>query len=295
MVEDYICWKRLKACIRVGKFTPLLPSKLIAIDRTGGVIASISSCYYASVTNHSCGVQKVREIEVLKAARDESNSALLVYANEKAVTYGVGELPSELRVRHIYRNSFQAEANAFQNFVRLDNLSFTAELEKSGASKPMTPKRKADEADSDDVGPEYNGSPAPKRNGEISPTQVPSESSLPPSYLSHPPSPPYFGSSHGQVSIEGMKNPNSYDETIPISLRPTPSTIDPSILLNQGGGHPVGQEMKDRGGMMGIVQAGSENRSHGYTLGSYVPEISMDDTDADGEDVPTTSKHIGFA
>lgn len=190
---------------------------------------------------------------------------------------------------------FQAEANnTFQNFVRLDNLSFTAELEKSGASKPTTPKRKADEADSDDLGPGYNGSPPLKRNGEISPTQVPSESSLPPPYLSHPPSPPFFGSSHRQVPINGMKNVNSYDEAIPIGLRPTPSTIDPSMLLDQGGGDPVGQEMEERRGMMGIVQPGSENRSHGYTLGSYVPEISMDDADADDEDVPS-SKHIELA
>lgn len=43
--------------------------------------------------------QKVREIEVLKAAKDESDKALLVYANEKAVSYEVEALPPPLQVR----------------------------------------------------------------------------------------------------------------------------------------------------------------------------------------------------
>lgn len=189
---------------------------------------------------------------------------------------------------------FQAETNTSQNFVRLDNLSFTAELEKSGSSKPMTPKRKADEAEDDDLAPEYYGSPPLKRNGEISTSKVPLESNLPPPYNSHPSSPPFSESDDPRPPTNSMKNLKSYDEVIPISLRAPPSTVDPSMLVDQGGRHPAGQEMEDRGGMMGIVQPGNEIRSHGYTLGSYVPEISMDDTDADSEDVPH-SKHIEFA
>lgn len=82
-----------------------------------------------------------------------------------------------------------------------------------------------------------------------------------------------------------MKHPKSYDEVIPISLRASPPTIDPSMLLDQDEPYGAGQEMEDRGGMMGIVQAqpGNENRRHGYALGSYVPEINMDDTDTEGE------------
>lgn len=41
----------------------------------------------------------VREVEVLKAARDGSPSALLVYANETAVRWKPSDLPSQLQVR----------------------------------------------------------------------------------------------------------------------------------------------------------------------------------------------------
>jgi len=43
-------------------------------------------------------VQKVREVEVLKAAKDESRRVLLVYANEKAMSYECKELPPQLLV-----------------------------------------------------------------------------------------------------------------------------------------------------------------------------------------------------
>lgn len=65
---------------------------------------------------------RVREIEALKAARDESNSALLVYASEKAVALERSNLPPQLR-----------------NFVRADNLNFASELGKCEGSKPTTP------------------------------------------------------------------------------------------------------------------------------------------------------------
>lgn len=43
-------------------------------------------------------LQKVREVEVLKAARDESRRVLLVYANERAVSYECKELTPQLLV-----------------------------------------------------------------------------------------------------------------------------------------------------------------------------------------------------
>ena len=46
--------------------------------------------------------QKVREVEVLKAAKDDSRKALLVYASDRAVSYtsedSNGDLPPQLRV-----------------------------------------------------------------------------------------------------------------------------------------------------------------------------------------------------
>lgn len=46
-------------------------------------------------------VRKVREIEVLRAAREESNNVLLVYANSNAVNFGEGPAPSPLQVCQI--------------------------------------------------------------------------------------------------------------------------------------------------------------------------------------------------
>ena len=56
----------------------------------------------ASITNNLG--QKVREIEVLKAARDESNRVLLVYASEHALNFRVEDLPSALRVYQFRRS-----------------------------------------------------------------------------------------------------------------------------------------------------------------------------------------------
>ena len=43
-------------------------------------------------------LQAAREVEVLKAAKDDSRLALLVYASEKALAVEPTQLPSQLRV-----------------------------------------------------------------------------------------------------------------------------------------------------------------------------------------------------
>lgn len=124
-------------------------------------------------------VQKVREVEVLKAARDESTKALLVYASERAVNHDFADLPPQLKVRlsltHSPTQSFitgllpiaLTHLPAYttlphtnppeppQNFVRADNLAFAAELGTdtgTPTSPRLTPaaKRKADDDDDDD-------------------------------------------------------------------------------------------------------------------------------------------------
>jgi hypothetical protein len=45
--------------------------------------------------------RKVREIEVLRAAREEWRSVLLVYASDAAVNAQVEAAPTQLRVRHL--------------------------------------------------------------------------------------------------------------------------------------------------------------------------------------------------
>lgn len=185
----------------------------------------------------------------------------------------------------------EGKANTSKNFVRLDNLNFRAELEKSGFSKPTTPKRKSDDAENDDPAPNYYGSPLLKRNGDILSPKAPSESNLPPPYLSNASLPAFSEPENSRMSTISTNSPKSHEEAIPISPRCTPSTINPAMLLNQAGEQPAGQEMEDKGGMMGIVQPRKEVRSRRYSLGSYSSEISMDDADFD----QPHSIHIEYA
>lgn len=175
----------------------------------------------------------------------------------------------------------QTKANTMKNFVKLDNLSFRAELDKSGFSKPTTPKRKSDDAENDDPAPNYWGLPPLKRNGEMLSPKAPSESNLPPPYLSNASLPAVSEPENSRMPTISTNPLNSHDEIILSSHTSTPSTIDPGMLINQAGQEPAGQEMKDRGGMMGIIQPRNEVRSHGYSLGSYAPEIIMGDDDFD--------------
>ena len=121
--------------------------------------------------------------------------------------------------------------------------------------------------------------------------KAPSESNLPPPYLSNAASPAFSELENPRVPTISTNPLDSHDEAITISHRSSSSTIDREMLLNQAGQEPAGQEMKDKGGMMGIMQPKNEIRSHGYSLGSYAPEISMDDFDLD----KPHSIHIEYA
>lgn len=75
-------------------------------------------------------VQKVREVEVLKAARDESTSALLVYASESAVNCDFIELPPQLKVRLRKANHSFSFASVSLNHVlhRISSAPITSPL-----------------------------------------------------------------------------------------------------------------------------------------------------------------------
>ena len=74
----------------------------------------------------------------------------------------------------------------------------------------------------------------------------------------------------------------SYDDVIPTSLRATGPTIDPtSTTLDQDGANDHGQEMKERG-RRGVLQRQKKAKEkQDYSLGSYVPEITMEDEEED--------------
>lgn len=177
---------------------------------------------------------------------------------------------------------FQRKANnTFKNFVRLDNLNFTAELEKSGFSKPTTPKRKSDDAENEDPAPNYYGLSPLERNGEyISSSTSSSESNLPPPYFSHTSLPAFSEPDESRMPNTSTNAVNSHDEAIPGSLRSSPSTINPAMLLNQAGRQPAGQEMEDRGRMMGTMHARDDPRNHGYSFRCPTPDgLNLDDFD----------------
>ncbi|KAI9786826.1 MAG: hypothetical protein M1839_005057 [Geoglossum umbratile] len=74
-------------------------------------------------------VQKVPEVQVLKAAREESQSVILVYASDGAMKASYPSLPP-----------------ALEKFVEIDNAAFAAELgstQQPAANNHRSPKRKA--------------------------------------------------------------------------------------------------------------------------------------------------------
>ncbi|MCJ1247869.1 hypothetical protein MMC30_005084 [Trapelia coarctata] len=220
---------------------------------------------------------KVREVEVLKAARDESRRVLLVYANEKAVSYECKELPHQLL-----------------NFVRTDNLSFDGELHKTIPPRQTTPtKRKA--AGSFDDAPLQNSQnwggwqdPMPDEKQltmGFQPKNKHIVRQAPPSYTrSKPPPTP----ARPTRSSESTSKPLSYDEMIPTALEAPIGTVDPKSIaytnIDLLGDHNEGQEMEERGGSLGVVPGGTGAGVGEYALGSYQPEINMKDLEAEDED-----------
>ncbi|KAH0538601.1 hypothetical protein FGG08_004802 [Glutinoglossum americanum] len=89
-------------------------------------VESMTTAYSGSSTSWA---QKIPEVQVLKAAREESQSVILVYASDRAMKAPYPSLPPPL-----------------EKFVEIDNAAFAAEL--GSAQQPATsdhrsPKRKA--------------------------------------------------------------------------------------------------------------------------------------------------------
>lgn len=74
--------------------------------------------------------------------------------------------------------------------------------------------------------------------------------------------------------------------------------MDPSSMMmldHEDSSNEGGQEMQDRGVGIGMLrQQDGMLDGRRYILGSYVPEIRMEDgEDSDGEEAPH-SRHVGF-
>ncbi|KAL9596116.1 MAG: hypothetical protein Q9219_006015 [cf. Caloplaca sp. 3 TL-2023] len=182
---------------------------------------------------------KVREVEVLKAARNEASSAYLVYASERAMTVEHKELPAPLK-----------------SFVEADNQAFAAEL----ASSPSPPPR-ADPSHND---PFFS---VPLDTTSEGPHQ-PGDFNLP-SYND-----PY------RQTFAAPPASNSYDDYIPASLRPGRSSVD----LDDEGLEMTQRDDGWGGGAFGGGGGDGGNIPGGYQLGSYVPEIRMQDEEETEEE-----------
>ena len=161
--------------------------------------------------------------------------------------------------------------------MRADNLSFSSELDGSDAPTPATPtKRKADDDDldqNDHRSPPYDRNYDAKMNDDIDPSaSVYDTSPSPPNRHRYP-----------RIGPRKASMTGSYDNVIPTSLRATGPTIDPTLMtLDPDGTNDYGQEMKERKGQPGLLhQQQSIHERQEYSLGSYVPEITMEDEEED--------------
>ncbi|CAO1603963.1 hypothetical protein XANCAGTX0491_007537 [Xanthoria calcicola] len=210
-------------------------------------------CHYESNQTTSITCTKVRQIEVLKAVRDESPSATLVYASDRAMAVENTELPPELN-----------------SFVQNDNSLFAAELASSpGPSSTTLDQNNIDLLPQQKMAKLNNTTFRSPRREQSRSNDLSTDSSLP-SYSSQ------------AVFSSPARRDASYDDFIPASLRR--SSLDNDMDMDEG---VEMMERDDRGGKGGAAfrattyGGGNGGIAEGkrYQLGSYEPEIEMDERD----------------
>ncbi|OAT04600.1 ubiquitin interaction domain-containing protein [Blastomyces gilchristii SLH14081] len=236
-------------------------------------------------------VRPVREIEVLRAAKEEARSVLLVYANENAVNFKEGPLPPQL-----------------QAFVDADNKVFESEREEF-AQKLQQQAEEEPAKGSDNSWPDLE--PLGGEFDETSSAQK--QTSGKASGLEHAPAPSSSSVSGEeptgtrQTGRNAAGNSNhkkhySWDDRIPASLLPESSAFDSNTInvfdyqVSSFPDTPPSEpedkepEMQERGvgggGMAILRQAGSSGS--GSVKRSVQPAVSMgriqEEIDDDGED-----------
>ncbi|KAI9721532.1 MAG: hypothetical protein M1812_002294 [Candelaria pacifica] len=184
--------------------------------------SSSSDSSQANIVTHF--EQKVSEVQVLRAAKVESRTVLLVYASEKAVRCNTEELPLPL-----------------QNFVRADNLAFSSELETTHSVDSQvcaSPKRKAGD---DFSGSSWGGDPKYPIEPLTGPSDPISRSYSPPS-----------------VAVASTYFSKTSPETKDHSLGPEDGRAAISESPNRG------QEMEElgkRGFVANAIRSGDNDRS----------------------------------
>lgn len=104
-----------------------------------------------------------------------------------------------------------------------------------------------------------------------------------------------FSTNTRRASLAKKSNSASYDDSIPLSLRATGSTLDPtSMALDEDSDislMPAGQEMQQRGTGPSLVPRGSTGVAAAYHASNYPTEISLED----GENDDLKGRHVEFA
>jgi hypothetical protein len=187
----------------------------------------------------------------------------------------------------------QLQANWDENFVRTDNLAFDGELHKMASPRQSTPTKRKAAGSFDDVAIEdahnWGGWQDPVPDEKLPSVGFQSKqkhfaTQPPPQYTrSKPPPTP----ARPTRSNQNASKPIGYDDMIPTALEAPMGTVDPKTLAYDDvdllGDLDEGQEMEERRGSMGMVPGGTGAGVGEYALGSYQPEINMEDLEEEEE------------
>ncbi|OAX78593.1 hypothetical protein ACJ72_07099 [Emergomyces africanus] len=200
-------------------------------------------------------VRPVREIEVLRAAREEARSVLLVYANENAVNFKEGLLPPQL----------QAFVDADNAFFETERQEVTQSLQQKAEEEELAPASENSWPDLEPLGgkSEENTISQKQLSGkvaELNPTPLSSSS---------PSKKEPSTKETSQVVTRNMsyKEHSSWDDRIPASLLPESnatnvfdyevSSFPDTPPSEQDDREPEMQERGDSSGAKGILGQGS--------------------------------------
>ncbi|KAI9772978.1 MAG: hypothetical protein M1840_008860 [Geoglossum simile] len=129
-------------------------------DTSWGSHGQVMASSTAMAESGASWVQKVPEIQVLKAAREESQSVLLVYASDRAMKASYPSLPP-----------------ALEKFTEIDNAAFATELghtQQLATNNHRSPKRKAS-WDEEELAPWGGETPTSRARTDGDPSSEPSQ------------------------------------------------------------------------------------------------------------------------
>lgn len=204
-------------------------------------------------------VRRVSEEEVLKAARDESKTVLLVYASEKAVTYVSTDLSHNepLQASRCPDISFAPLLIFSKQFVDVDNRNFAAELRgldplHTDLSLPLDPVPNTAGTGSSHT---LSNNPFSPADGETEPL-IGSSRNPQGSFIQSGASSATLHSGSNSItrSEDGQASPKrakGYDDRLPTSLQE--SERDETISGTRG----VEMQEKAGGGLLGLGAAGA--------------------------------------